>query len=143
MTIEDAIIHCTKVAEQQELKAKAISNQLVGSAIGEYANGCIECAIEHRQLSNWLLELKDLRSELNEQGVFIDELMKENNELKRLLKLAINALYSERNGRGCKNCKLPTSDNEREHRCENEIPNKDCGFIWAYDDEAKRLLKED
>lgn len=43
MTIDEAIKHCEEVAEEQE------------------KNECNECAAEHRQLAEWLKELKAYR----------------------------------------------------------------------------------
>ena len=40
MTLDEAIKHCEEVAEEQEEKE------------------CLECAAEHRQLAEWLKELK-------------------------------------------------------------------------------------
>lgn len=88
MTIEEAIVYYEQEAEKKERMAERIGNQLVGSAVANYQNECLDCAKEYRQLIVWLMELKDLRSEQNEEKVFIDELMKENKELKRLLKMA-------------------------------------------------------
>lgn len=57
MTLEEAIIHCEDVAEG---KRKQVEN-------GDWENGsltecdCIECAEEHRQLAEWLKELKTYR----------------------------------------------------------------------------------
>lgn len=54
MTLEEAIVHCEDVAES---KRKQVEN-------GDWENGslterdCLECAKEHRQLAEWLKELK-------------------------------------------------------------------------------------
>lgn len=47
MTLDEAIKHCNEVAE-------AIA-----------ASGCEECAKEHRQLADWLTELKQLQAAAN------------------------------------------------------------------------------
>ena len=47
MTLDEAIKHCNEVAE-------AIA-----------ASGCEECAKEHKQLADWLTELKQLRAAAN------------------------------------------------------------------------------
>lgn len=54
MTLEEAIKHCEEVAEEQEyhVRMKGKVN----------ASECYECAKEHRQLAEWLTELKELRS---------------------------------------------------------------------------------
>lgn len=66
MTIDEAIAHALEVAEQKEHDSITTT--------GDYEldiamkKGCIQCAAEHRQLAEWLTELK---------------------EAKRLLKLAV------------------------------------------------------
>ena len=62
MTIEEAIKHCEEVAEEQERKAQCMGRQFVGTAMANYQNGCFECAADHRQLAEWLKELKELRN---------------------------------------------------------------------------------
>lgn len=57
MTLEEAIKHCEEVAES---KKKQVEN-------GDWEKGspterdCHECASEHRQLAEWLKELKKYR----------------------------------------------------------------------------------
>ena len=48
MTLDEAIRHCEDVAEEKE--AHVLSGM-----------DCMECAEEHRQLAEWLRELKALR----------------------------------------------------------------------------------
>lgn len=73
MTIDEAIKHCEEVAEEQEQKAKdkrRLEDNMVelyhscggqGSADYREAEACAECASEHRQLAEWLRELKAYR----------------------------------------------------------------------------------
>ena len=78
MTIDEAIRHCEEVAEKM--------------------NDC-ECAADHRQLTEWLTELKELREENKVLISECDRLIKEKGELlkkseqiaeyKRLLKAAV------------------------------------------------------
>lgn len=57
MTLDEAIAHCLEVAEENESKANRIEQlHLTGNA-----EGCRECAEEHRQLAEWLQELKIYR----------------------------------------------------------------------------------
>jgi hypothetical protein len=56
MTIDEAIKHCIEVAEE---------NEELSSKFDEWdewekadANNCRECAADHRQLAEWLTELK-------------------------------------------------------------------------------------
>ena len=58
MTLDEAIKHCEEVAEEQERKAQCMGRQFVGTAMANYQNGCFECAADHRQLAEWLKELK-------------------------------------------------------------------------------------
>lgn len=64
MTIDEAIKHAEEVAEENENNAqiwhKQTKNRLVDfcdRAI-QAENNCIKCAEEHRQLAEWLKELK-------------------------------------------------------------------------------------
>jgi hypothetical protein len=62
MNIEEAIKHCEEVAEAEEQKYKEWK--------GDYSHlqkidSCKECASEHRQLANWLRELKALKDFAN------------------------------------------------------------------------------
>ena len=55
MTLDEAIRHCEEVAEAEEQKYKEWK--------GDYSHlkkidSCLECANEHRQLAEWLKELK-------------------------------------------------------------------------------------
>lgn len=99
MTIDEAIAHCLEVAEQNETSAitykncKEIKANMYEKLTAEKAeNDCRGCAADHRQLAEWLMELKDLRAEQNDEYVFIHELMSELKEAKRLLKAAVEDL---------------------------------------------------
>lgn len=71
MTLDEAIKHAEKVAEEQEKVAKEWhENQVRKCALIPFAemdytheNECKECASEHRQLAEWLKELKQLREQ--------------------------------------------------------------------------------
>lgn len=57
MTIDEAIHHCEEVAgEQQE---RADSAELIDILDGLDVEACKECAADHRQLAEWLTELKE------------------------------------------------------------------------------------
>lgn len=62
MTLDEAIIHAEEKAEKQENKAKSypIPDKSVKGSGRKY-NACIKCAKEHRQLAEWLRELKAYR----------------------------------------------------------------------------------
>ena len=57
MTLDEAIKHAEEVAEENEKNAKSINNI--------YKKSCLECADEHRQLAEWLMELNKLRDFAN------------------------------------------------------------------------------
>lgn len=60
MTIDEAIAHALEVAEDNE---RAIDCLDLWEEEGqEQANMCRECAAEHRQLAEWLTELKEAKS---------------------------------------------------------------------------------
>ena len=57
MTLDDAIKHTEKVADECEVKARLLETP-------HYTKKSMErCSEEHRQLAEWLKELKDLRKE--------------------------------------------------------------------------------
>jgi hypothetical protein len=58
MTLEEAILHAEEVAEEQKEKAKEGRLQF---ETWDYISKCEECASEHRQLAEWLKELKDYK----------------------------------------------------------------------------------
>ena len=88
MTLDEAIKHCEEVAEEQERKAQCIGRQFVGTAMANYQNGCFECAADHRQLAEWLRELKELRKsvgvvklrDLKEAAALIHEILENSEE---------------------------------------------------------------
>lgn len=69
MTLEEAIKHCEEIAEEQEKAAKEWHEnqvrkcELIRFAEMDYTheNNCKKCAEEHRQLAEWLIELKKYR----------------------------------------------------------------------------------
>ena len=76
MTLDEAIKHCEEGAE--ELEEEAVKGCCDDT---EIVNNCYECASEHRQLAEWLRELKAYRGILanadrlieSEYGVVIIE----------------------------------------------------------------------
>lgn len=99
LTLDTAIKHCLDVAEQNEISAitykncKEIKANMYEKLTAEKAeNDCRECAADHRQLTEWLMELKDLRAEQNEQYVFIRELMDELKEAKSIIRVCNRVL---------------------------------------------------
>ena len=55
MTIDEAIKHCEKVAEEKEDNAR-------WELTSTWKDECRECAADHRQLAEWLTELKERRA---------------------------------------------------------------------------------
>ena len=122
LTLEEAISHCLEVAEQNETQADKWQEE--GGEQWGKTTACRECAADHRQLAEWLMELKDLKAEQNDQYVFIHELMSELKEAKRLLKVAMGdmeILYEAGKDEGCVGIK----------------------FKWRYADEALKLLNDE
>lgn len=58
LDLESAIKHCEEVVEEQEEEAKEGRLQF---ETWDYISKCEKCASEHRQLAEWLRELKKLR----------------------------------------------------------------------------------
>jgi hypothetical protein len=61
MTLDEAIKHYEEVAEQYEAQADKWEEE--GSERWGKTLSCRECAREHRQLGEWLIELKQLREQ--------------------------------------------------------------------------------
>ena len=130
LTLDEAIKHCLEVAEENDLAAGtyeilAENNHNAYERLTAETNSsrCAECAADHRQLAEWLMELKDLRAEQNDQYTFIRELMDELKEAKRLLKVAVED-FSE--------VKSYLSE-PYSHLCDK----------WRYEDEALKLLNDE
>lgn len=69
MSLDDAIKHTEKVADECEVKARLLETP-------HYTKKSMEnCANEHRQLAEWLKELKALRKEM-EQTRLENEVLK-------------------------------------------------------------------
>lgn len=81
MNIDEAIAHAMEVAERQEY----LSTQNHGYCEEKWnvkaREKCAKCASEHRQLAEWLTELKDLREENKVLMQECDRLIKEKGEL--------------------------------------------------------------
>ena len=124
--IDEAIQHCLEVAEKHERHAKILKKRLLGSGLNT-VDYCLQCAADHRQLAEWLKELKELRS-LKTDYVFFKV------EAKKLLKAAVEDFAHmdfhiyECDGM-CDTCPL---HGERDN----------C-LVWQYADEAEKLLKEE
>jgi hypothetical protein len=88
MTLEEAIKHCEDVAEENEKEFRLCpysSQDCSGTQDcrwleNEESKGCLKCADEHRQLAEWLKELKAVHDEIDdaddEDEIFIGYLRK-------------------------------------------------------------------
>lgn len=132
-SIDDAIQHCLDVVEEKKNKADKYNRWDEWESV--YADECIQCATDHQQLAEWLMELKDLRAEQNDQYVFIHELMSELKEAKQLLKAAVEDLTFESQ---CRNCKYQQTG--LDNICNGCRGNK---YEWRYADETKKLLSDE
>lgn len=62
MTIEEAIKHCEEVAQENEKQFNSCPMKYDGAYANNGKSAC-KCAEEHRQLAEWLKELKQLREQ--------------------------------------------------------------------------------
>ena len=71
MTIDEAISHALDVAGEQQERAN--SAELIDILDGLDVEACKECAADHRQLAEWLIELKEakrlLKSAIDEWNI--------------------------------------------------------------------------
>ena len=81
MTLDEAIKHCLEVAENCEEQANQCDSDDRYERHVMHENA--KCAAEHRQLAEWLRELKDLREENKVLISECDRLIKEKGELLR------------------------------------------------------------
>ncbi len=147
MTLDEAIKHCLEVAEQNEqglYDAIALGGQ--NPTQEEIAN-CEQCAADHRQLAEWLTELKELRNsigavklkDMKEAVGLLQELNTENDQLtsqladaKRLLKLAVEDFdMGMTTDDMCEVCKFAFG----------HCTGKKC--TWRYADKALELLNDE
>ena len=130
MTLDEAIKHCLEVAERQE---KLKESKYISDIEVQY---CDKCAADHRQLAEWLTELKELRSIVDACNILavdafaVENLCKELKEAKKLLKAAVEDITFI----------LSYTCSDEEMCCE-ECPteNHACNK-WRYADEALKLI---
>lgn len=126
MTIEEAIAHAQETANTR-------------------ADLCDKCRDEHRQLAEWLTELKLFRADYENQKSINYELLKENQEhvnenkeLKRLLRLAVEDfefIFDEHSCTGARKCDTFCPYNGGEEDC--------CKGKWKHAEEAMKLLGDE
>ena len=61
MSLDEAIQYCLKVADQNEILANQYSKKNQNHPVERW-DSCERCAEEHRQLAEWLRELKVFKS---------------------------------------------------------------------------------
>ena len=71
MSLDEAIIHTQKKAEELERNAEHIKATMKSDIALQNAKDCIECANEHKQLGKWLTELKERRSNDRPRGHWV------------------------------------------------------------------------
>jgi len=123
MTLDEAIHHCLEVAEEQELSLndKEMYSEMLGEDYSGFEEGCQECATEHRQLAEWLTDLK---------------------EAKRLLMLALNDFETiESNLEYDEQCVIKTHS----IRCDECPLSSETIFRckWRYADEVLALIGDE
>lgn len=112
MTIDEAISHALEVAgEQQE---RVDSAEMIDVLDGLDVEACKECAADHRQLAEWLTELK---------------------EAKQLLRLAVEDFNCDIDSI-CAICK----HNDLVDGCPYIESYSECEYNWRYTDEALNLI---
>lgn len=140
MTIDEAIKHCLEVAENNE---QFVSGKWIGSEGEANRQECEQCAADHRQLAEWLTELKELREIFSKVDIgaakpkdYLD-LLDEWAKARKLLKAAVEGfefLGAWMNEQG--DCTLDCSD------CPLHRPGYYCRG-WNKQDEALTLIGED
>ena len=122
MTIDEAIKHCEEVAWENDKKAMCVEEAYQTT---EQQN-CEQCAADHRQLAEWLRELKELRCLKSDYDIF-------RAEAKRLLRLAVEDF-----------AKMDYHIFDCDRSCNDGCPlsgERDHCLKWRYYDEAEKLLK--
>ena len=66
MTLDEAIVYCEDVAQQNETLANQYSKKEQNHPVERW-DSCEKCATEHRQFAEWLKELKQLKSRQSEE----------------------------------------------------------------------------
>ena len=92
MTLEEAIKHAEKVAEEKFNNAVYIMDKMKSAVALENAEECKRCADEHRQLAEWLTELAERRkAEL--QWIPCSERMPEEDDYKYCIECLDGAIW--------------------------------------------------
>lgn len=119
MTIEEVIRHCEEVAEQKEHESfidRWSDDDEWSESVKEE---CHQCAADHRQLAEWLMELKELREQ--------------NFKLKSTLSAALKDINGKNICEIMNVCKL----------CAMKFQQLCDVFPWQYTNEVLKLIGED
>ena len=133
MTIDEAIKHCLEVTNEKSEQAELWKSK-DEATISRYFK---KCAADHRQLAEWLTELKDLRELYHATSTngFLSDTIKQLEEAKRLLRMALCELN---NGTCSKFCSTCTKVNTE--KC---LDYKTKSYRWIYTDAVLKLIGED
>ena len=71
MTLDEAIRHCLEQAEENEKRADKCL--FLYGEVNEIVETCRECAADHKQLSEWLRDLKEAKRLLQAAEKTIDD----------------------------------------------------------------------
>ena len=133
MELEDAIKHCEEVAKENDDSAKEFYrvSKLETRPDREYAEcvyvECKKCADEHRQLAEWLKELKE-RREKDVPDINVGDMVSRQKAID-----AINNIMPTKEGLYepsevlCKLMQLPSVQPELEHTMEEFMYGQDLG----------------
>lgn len=140
LTLEEAISHCLEVANSKEMEAEFETDYVCYFMTDKEREECKECATDHRQLAEWLTELKQWRRVYGvcpSYEMCIPECKEGYNaqiaEYKRLLKAATGIIKDV-------DCNEDYLCDECEYRakCDGGF-----SFYWRYANEAKNLLNDE
>lgn len=130
LTLDEAIKHCLEVAEQKEHDSiTTTGDHELDIAMKE---GCIQCAAEHRQLAEWLEELRARR-------LLMDKVCE---ELARLYGSPCQSPKAHdfiRENGSCNDCKISITDKE----CWFRYFHRKFNCRWCKADEALKLIGDE
>ncbi len=122
MTLDEAIKHAEEVAYQKDLESGFDTDNERYAMTDKERADCKECAAEHRQLAEWLKELKDYKERIPSYEAGYNDAKRE---------IALSGEYQRAYERGKKDAEqtrwIPVSE-----KYEHHIDHTDC--IWYGDD---------
>jgi hypothetical protein len=69
MTLNEAIKHCEDVARQKDMESEFHTDNERYTMTEDERTECKKCAVEHRQLADWLRELRALKADEKQAGI--------------------------------------------------------------------------